>query len=303
MIEEKNLPVFDSIDETEFQSDKSQRFNYTNPLFQCVATPSHYNEQIDFYIPEHWHEDLEYLIVLDGTLNYNVNGESIVLNKGEGILVNSKRIHSNNSPKGEHAFFVYVIFHPTYLCASPYIEQKYTAPLIGPKSFDYLLLKEDDWTKPILDEFYKLFEKKPDEGIELEIIEMSYRILRYLYKNYKSTLENTAKPLFYADEFKAMLSYIQENYASKVSVEEIAGAGNVGKTLCGKLFKKYTNMTPGDYLIHYRVIKGTEMLKDPNQSITDIAFSLGFTGASHFTKTFRELIGMTPNQYRKMLEG
>lgn len=299
MIEKNDIPVLRHIDQTEFQKDKSQKFNYQNPMFQCIATPSHYSEDMDYRIPEHWHEDLEFLVVLDGKLNYNVNGESITLNKGEGIMVNSKRIHANNSPIGEHCLLVYVVINPSYLSASPYIEQKYVEPILSSKSFDYLLLLKDSETEPILTELLKLFEKSPDEAVELEIIEMCYRILRYLYKNYRPALNASSNAPMYAEEFKAMLSYIHENYSGKITVDDIASAGNVGKTLCSRLFKKFTSKTPGDYVINYRIAKGMELLLDSSRSITDIAYSLGFTGASHFTKTFREVTGVTPNKYRQ----
>ena len=154
--------------------DQSQRVKYDNPLFQCVAKQSLYSSGIPYSIPEHWHEDLEYLVVLDGKLHYTVEGESFILNKGEGVLVNSKRIHANSSPQDEYCLFCYVIIHPSYVCASPYIEQKYVEPLLGRGTFDYVLLKEGTWTAPILDEILRMFQKDPGEELELEIIETSY---------------------------------------------------------------------------------------------------------------------------------
>lgn len=289
-----------NVNSSEFQADKSQNFQYANKLFRCIADQSFYSSDLDYYIPEHWHEDLEYLVVLDGTLNYNINGQNIVLNKGEGICVNSKRIHSNNSPKGAHCLFFYVILSPSYLCATPYIEQKYVEPVIGPKSFDYLLLKEDSWTKPILDELFRMMSQGNNDAIELEIIEVSFRVLRFLYNNMSPEIKGVSVSPIYDESFKSMLSYIHENYANKVSLDDIARAGKVGKTLCAKLFKKFTSQTPGDYLIHYRVSKGMELINEGRLSITEIAYAVGFTSASHFTKTFRQLTGTTPNKFKNL---
>ena len=85
---------------------------------------------------------------------------------------------------------------------------------------------------------------------------------------------------------------------NKISLDEISYAGNVGKTLCAKIFKKYTSKTPGDYLIYYRIQKSIELLTTTSLSTTEISFSTGFSSASHFTKTFRTLMGYTPLQYR-----
>ena len=99
--------------------------------------------------------------------------------------------------------------------------------------------------------------------------------------------------------FKTMMIFIQEHYMEKISLEDIAKAGNVGKTLCAKLFKKYVSKTPGEYLIFYRIQKSIELLTDTNMSTTEISYATGFSSASHYTKTFRELMGCTPLKYRK----
>ena len=77
--------------------DGSQVVEYNNPFFPCFASNPYFAADKTFYATEHWHEDLEYLYVLDGELEYSVNGENIILHSGEGILVNSKRFHSNRS--------------------------------------------------------------------------------------------------------------------------------------------------------------------------------------------------------------
>ena len=84
----------------------------------------------------------------------------------------------------------------------------------------------------------------------------------------------------------------------KVSLEEIADVGSVGKTLCTKLFRTYTSKTPGEYLIHYRIQKSLDLLTYTRDSITDIAYAVGFSSASHYTRTFRDIMGCTPLKYR-----
>lgn len=279
--------------------DKSQHFRYNNPMFQCVSEEKLYSSDILYAIPEHWHEDLEYLVVLDGELHYNVEGERFDLHKGEGVLINSKRIHSNRSPKGEYCLFRYVIIHPSYLAASPYVEQKYIAPLLQKETFSYLLLKEGMWTEPILKEIHRMFQKQQDEAMELEIIEVSYRVARLLFNHFQPEMKEAPLSSMYDVAFKNMLGYLQEHYTEKVSLEVLTEVGNIGKTLCTKLFKKFTSKTPGEYLIKYRIVKSIELLKSSDMDITEIAYAVGFSSNSHFTKTFREITGTTPLKYRR----
>lgn len=303
MINEKDISTLTYINMKDFQADKSQKFKYDNPLFACLADHEHYSSDMNNVIPQHWHEDLEYLFVIKGQLHYNVNGESMIIEEGTGIFVNSKRIHSNYSPINESCLFCFVIINPSYVCASPYIEQRFVEPIIGPQGPDYLILSDNDWTKSILDELKYMFDKPSDDSLELEIVEVSYRILRYMYVNLHNDLAKNIISTTYSESFKTMVSFVHENYAEKISLTDIANAGNVGKTLCAKLFRQFTQKTPGDYLITYRVLKGMELLRKTDMSITDIGLAVGFTSASHFVKTFREISGNTPCKYRKQTRG
>ena len=279
--------------------DGSQVVEYNNPFFPCFAANPYFAVDKTFYATEHWHEDLEYLYVLAGELEYSVNGEKIMLHTGEGILVNSKRIHSNHSVPGVYCAFYCAITHPSLICPSRYMEQTYLNPLIGSHSFDYLLLKNDDWTASIIEELKRLFNYQDPKTVELEIFEASVRICKTIYQHVQVNPPGIEASSFNVGTFKTMMIFIQDHYKEKISLEDIAGAGNVGKTLCAKLFKKYVSKTPGEYLIFYRIQKSIELLTDTNMSTTEISYATGFSSASHYTKTFRELMGCTPLKYRK----
>lgn len=285
------------------RSDKSQVLNYDNPLFYSFMSHPVWPDNISQYVRDHWHEDLEYFYIIDGCLEFMVNGKQFHLTKGEGIVVNSKRIHSNWSNKGDSCEFLCIIIHPSYMCASSYIEQKYVSPILSPHSADYLLLSQNDWTKQIIDEMLSLLEMdKNAKATELKIIETSFRCLRYMHEHIDFSTAKQPAPI-HVNTFKSMMSYIQEHYMEKVSLDDIASAGNVGKTLCAKIFKRYVAKTPGDYLISYRVTKSMDLLTTSDLSVTDIAFQTGFTSGSHYTKTFREMVGCTPSEYRSSSPG
>lgn len=280
------------------RSDRSQIVEYNNPLFECFAVKSYTAADKTYHITEHWHEDVEFLYIIDGELKYNVNGKSIMLHAGEGICVNSKRIHSNHSIPGKPCAFYCNITHPSLLCSSKYIEQTYLAPLLGPNSFDFILLNRNDWTHIIIEEIERLFEDFDPKTVELDILESSFRIWKTIYKHIEIS-PITAEPASYKiSAFKSMMLFIKEHFMEKISLEEIAAAGNVGKTLCSKLFKNYASKTPGEYLIYYRIQKSIELLTKTDLSTTEISYATGFSSASHFTKTFHEMMGCTPSKFR-----
>jgi AraC-like DNA-binding protein/quercetin dioxygenase-like cupin family protein len=289
----------DSSDNITIRSDRSQIVEYNNPLFECFAQTNYFAANKPYHITEHWHEDFELFYILDGELGYCVNGKNIILHAGEGIFVNSKRIHSNHSIPGKPCAFYCSIVHPSLLCSSKYIEQTYLTPLLGVNSFDYLLLNRNDWTNVIIDEMERLFENSDGKTVELDVLEASFRIWKTIYRHVEAPPATTGPASFEIGAFKSMILFIQEHYMEKISLEEIAASGNVGKTLCAKLFKKYASKTPGEYLIYYRIQKSIELLTKTNSSITEISYATGFSSASHYTKTFRERMGCTPLKFRK----
>ncbi len=280
------------------RSDRSQILEYNNPLFECYATNPYYASNKTCHVTEHWHEDLEYIYIVDGELTCIVNGESMILHTGEGICINSKRIHSNHSIPGKSCAFYCGITHPSLLCHSKYIEQTYIAPLLGPKSFDYILLSRNDWTHIIIEELERLFENCDPKTVELDVLEASYKIWKAIYKHVEIppiTAEPTSLKI---GTFKLMMLFVQDHYMEKISLDSIAAAGNVGITLCTKLFKKYVAKTPGEYLIYYRIQKSIELLTKTDLSTTEISYTTGFSSASHYAKTFREMMGCTPTKFR-----
>lgn len=281
------------------RNDFSQIIQYNNPLFELFSCHAYYPASVLSKAAEHWHEDLEFMYISQGEINCMVNGKSIHLNEGEGIFVNAKRIHSNSSIPGKACGFYCSIIHPTLLCSNKYVEQNYIKPLIGMNSIDFIKLTKEDWTGEIIDLILNLFEDTPQKGIELGIIAGLYKIFHLIALHFEMPTNTPGLNSFQLEAFRSMITFIQENYADKISLEDIASSGNVGKTLCAKLFKKYASKTPGEYLIHYRIQRSMDLLVNTDLSTTEISYATGFSSASHYTKTFREQIGITPAKYRK----
>lgn len=91
-----------------------------------------------------------------------------------------------------------------------------------------------------------MFESPDIKNIELEILESFIRMFKILYAHLEKAVLPSPVSAARIGTFKSMLLYIQEHYHEKVSLEEIADVGSVGKTLCTKLFRTYTSKTPGN---------------------------------------------------------
>ena len=97
-----------------------------------------------------------------------------------------------------------------------------------------------------------------------------------------------------------ILLYIYKNYTQNISLNDIAESGNICRSKCCKLFKKYLNQTPIDFLNTYRLEISKSLLINSNLNITEIALNSGFNHLSYFSKLFYQKYNFTPKEYRKL---
>ena len=71
-------------------SDLSENVAYNNPVFPAYIKRGQLSNYPDFRAVSHWHDDLEFILILEGQMSYDVNGQKLYLQAGEGILVNRR---------------------------------------------------------------------------------------------------------------------------------------------------------------------------------------------------------------------
>ena len=92
--------------------------------------------------------------------------------------------------------------------------------------------------------------------------------------------------------------YIDGNIDQRISVELLAGLANLSVCYFVRAFKQSTGITPHDYLIRQRVERTKQLLSDSGMPLSEIALAAGFADQSHFSRRFRQHVGMSPRDYR-----
>lgn len=104
-------------------SDASENVAYNHPDFPAYIKKRQLSSYSDFRAVSHWHDDLEFILILDGTMVYNVNGEKIPLQTGEGLFVNSRCLHYGYSGAHTECYFLCLLLSPALLSANTYFNQ------------------------------------------------------------------------------------------------------------------------------------------------------------------------------------
>lgn len=100
------------------------------------------------------------------------------------------------------------------------------------------------------------------------------------------------------DMLRLCLSYLEENYHKRVTLEQIAEHVHLHPNYLCARFKSLTGQTVFSHLIRLRIEKAARLLRNTRQSIQQIAAGCGFENAGFFTRKFKDAFGMTPSQYR-----
>jgi len=287
-------------------SDMSERLNYNLPGFPLYVRKGDLISFEKHAAACHWHPDLEYILILDGAMDYFINGQTIHLNKGQGIFVNSRRLHYGFSDENSDCSYIVIVIHPSILGENTPVGKDFFESKFGFETADFLLLSSElQWPEKILSSIKRLFDE----------IQTTKQNPLHILSIVMSLCSNTAENLLSSPERKSnninvnswmavrnMTAYIYQKYEDKITLDDIAAAGSVCRSKCCQLFGEYTGQTPNSYLIGYRIRKSCEMLKESNMSILEVAIACGFQSPSYFTHVFQKEIGQIPREYRNQFK-
>lgn len=283
--------------------DNSEEVEYTFKDFSIKAKKYLLSDYPNLSAVNHWHDDLEFTIILKGKMTYCVNGKSYVVHEGQSIFVNSQQMHYGYSNDGSNCSFICILIHPSLLSSIERLKYAYLIPLYtDPKHPFFILDSSIPWQRnviEILHNIYQLCNIKTD-GFELHVMSLLYTLCFNLWDNFKT--DKTYEELPFDKNLgilREMVGYIQHNYQHKIKLNDIATAGKVCRSNCCKIFQSILQKSPIAYLNEYRLDKSIELLHNSTYSITEIALQCGFSSSSYFTEIFHREIGYTPSEYRK----
>ncbi|MFR0979109.1 MAG: cupin domain-containing protein, partial [Holdemania filiformis] len=138
--------------QVELNADASEKIRYNDPAYPIYHCPGRLSDYPNYTALNHWHEDLEFIVVHSGSMSYNVSGEILTLNSGEGLIVNARQMHYGFSPDRTECTFLCLLLHPQLLCPLPSFKRNLIDPLIENTAAPFVFLRpEIPWQKEIRD--------------------------------------------------------------------------------------------------------------------------------------------------------
>lgn len=284
-------------------SDLSEELNYNLPNFPLYVQKGSLNQFDKYAAACHWHPDLEFVLVLDGYMEYFINGEIVNIVQGNGIFINSKRLHYGYSSKKVNCSFIVVAIHPELFGENTYLGETYFGEKFGLDTEDYILINDQSaWGKDTILALNQTFKEMNSPLVNpLRLLSLAAGLCATI-SDHIQKVPGQINDNHWWVTIRNMTDFIHHHYGSKITLNEIAAAGSICRSKCCQLFDKYMGETPNSYLVRYRIQKSCELLTETNRSISEIALRCGFQSGSYFSYVFRNEIGLTPMSYRKEIK-
>ena len=251
-------------------------------------------------VAAHAHEEIELIAVLSGELTLRVHGCDETLGAGEGILINSSRIHSLTPTGGMGCELICVLLHPSLLCVNKTFERELIRPQVQNPLAPYLKLRADRFHHREIYEKIKWIHRMEREPYAPLWIEAAFA---EIWANF---CDNTPRPTEERNRAQedarvalGIMEHIRAHCGDKLTLPQIAAAGGVGQSKCCKLFATYLGESPVEYLTRCRLEKSAVLLVSTDMPVCEVGTACGFGGSSYFAESFRARYGMSPTEYRK----
>lgn len=260
------------------------------------------NDEYEDY-PPHWHTTMELIMPMDNIYTVECNNQTFTLREGDIILICPGCVHTLFAPPTGHR----IIFQPD-ATALRFIKDIETllnaiAPLIviTPESFPSTHGKIRELLIEIKNEYLSSSSSFSESIIYSRLLE----IIALIGRNYTRKPETQAvhvmiKQEEYMKKFIEICNYINEHCSEDLNLDDIANMSGFSKFYFSRMFRQFTNVSFYKYVNLKRIAKASELLTEPQNSITDVAINCGFSSLSSFIRMFKIIKGCTPTEFRNM---
>ena len=260
-----------------------------------------YGRDVDFL---HFHNYLEIGYCYSGAGELVLGEETVRFAGREFIIIPPNFPHTTTSDIGNISKWEYL-----FIDVEGFLANAAGTPLHAEKMVQRIYskafcLKECEY-KSLSDKILKLldimrggeeFYLEEAKGILLALLAEVARL------NRSSQEENIEEKGKITNMIARSIDYISQYYMEDIRIGDLAKASHISETHFRRVFTSYMHMSPLEYINKVRIQTACEILKKTDEPISDIAYKCGFTTNSTFNRNFRQLMGMSPAEWRKRPE-
>lgn len=236
--------------------------------------------------PLHWHDYIEFEFILSGTAKHVYNEQEYLLHKGSAYIM------------------CYHTFHELTMLTDVVIYNiKFDKSMLHPKIAHFLTYNTfhcdftEEETNAIMDRINLLVAETSLTDVLQEVM-IKNLINELMITMIRKCATDTPQPA--PLPIQQAISYVNENFTQKITLESMAKELSFSANYIGKLFKTQMKCSFNDYVNAMRLKHACSLLNSSNLSIKEIADASGYSSVEYFMYAFKKKMKMTPGEYRNL---
>lgn len=239
----------------------------------------------------HWHERMELILVLSGSLQLEVAGRRFAIGENQLAIISPEMSHSGIAG-GEGVCYSTLMFDVSLFCNLTAASEKYLRPISGQQTLFHLYTADDE----IVELVRSILTEQGSGSSALIVIGKIYELLGLLYRRCLAEEEHAEVR---DDRFQEVLDHVARNFCEEISTADLSRRFGYDEAYFCRRFKTVTGLTTMQYIRVLRLEQARRMLRRDGNSISEVAAHCGFSDAGYFARCFKVHFGMTPSQYLK----
>lgn len=290
-----------------YDTEKDKQVQISCPQFHHGSQSLHYTlfdipagTDLDFMA--HWHPEYEIVLQLDGYTEFMIDGSLYHVNAGEALFFHGSCVHGHADRYTRYGHYICFSFGEDFLFPDPnsYIYNRFFMPFqSGQYTFTKLVTDQSAYGRvvlPLLQTLFSLSARIPENALSIQICLL--RIFEAMLC--QNAFDRCALHPSRHELIKSALWYINQNYTSPISVKDISAFLNISPDHFSRLFKAAVGASPKEYMMDLRIRRSIhELTVNPDLSLSEIAFTSGFSDPNYFARAFRTKLGISPSDYLK----
>ena len=278
---------------------------YEDEAFPYLVFYEELDQYLEGFVPWHWHEEIEFFTVIQGRLRFSTNQSTYDLAEGEGGFINSNVMHKYEPLPGSRVIVTGEVLNSTILSGGTrsYYHHKFIEPILENDALDVMIFRPSSPTHRQILSHLRASQDIADTGafgFELEVRNHLCEVWLLISKEAPAASDTKSRTnSLNSERIKKMMLYIKTHYAERISLQDIAGAAHISEREALRCFQNNLDTTLFSFLLSYRCRAAADRLRNSSDSVTDIAYSCGFSNPSYLGKIFKQEMGVSPLQYRK----
>lgn len=263
-----------------------------------------YNVSTPIEFPFHSHYEYEIYYFQEGKGNYLIGDKIYVLEPGDLIIMHGMTLHCPNLDNNRRYVRSMIHFDPSY------IQELYNYPyqlnILKPfqELRNYRLHLSREQQREIEELFKKLQQYRNlnnQFGFNRFVLTlMDFMVFVYgLFEN--SMTGQPEHPSEKVRHVQNIILYIEQNYMHNLHLSDLEEQLHLNRYYLSKIFKEVTGATIFNYLLQRRINEAKIcFLIDGSMSVTEVSYLVGFKHPAHFSRVFKQQVGLTAKEYRKL---